>query len=338
MRIVIIYNLVTPFQKNSYKTMQKTLLATLIAATTLVSSQNILADGHDEKISISGVAEVLATYNDEDDKSNTDLEVDTVELTVDAQVNELISASITMAYEDDPEGEGDFYVDEAIIVIGEEDGDISLTLGKTGIPFGVINGSTWTDPLTDDFSDNTNDDLAMVAFGTDSLSAEVYVFKGDQENDNNVDNFGASISFELEDSLSLGAGFLSNIGSIEAFGQDEDASAFRLNAAYAMGNLELSAEFIQAEEFKSLNKAKPSAMHIAADFGTEIIGAPGMVAVGYSSTDDAEDLDLAESMLVVSVSRELGENAETILEYVNEEPYGNGDSVNTVNAVLSVSF
>jgi len=317
--------------------MQKTLLATLIAATTLVSSQNILADGHDEKISISGVAEVLATYNDENDKSNTDLDVDTVELTVDAQVNELISASITMAYEDDPEGEDDFYVDEAIIVIGEEDGDISLTLGKTGIPFGVINGSTWTGPLTDDFTDNT-DDLALVTFGTDSLSAEVYAFKGDQEHDSNVDNFGANITFELEDSLSLGAGFLSNIGNTEAFGQGEDASAFRLNAAYAIGSLELSAEFIQAEEFKSLNKAKPSAMHIAADFGTEIIGAPGMVAVGYSSTDDAEDLDLAESMLVVSVSRELGENAETILEYVNEEPYGNGDSVNTVNAVLSVSF
>ncbi len=310
--------------------MQKTLLASVIAAGSLLSTPYALADGHASNISISGIAEVLGTYNDAGDGS-TDIDVDTVELTVEAPVNDFISVSTTLKYEDDPEGEDDFNVDEAIIVVGEEDGDISLTVGRTGIPFGVINGSTWTGPLTDDFTDNT-DDLAMVAFGADSLSAEVYVFKGDQENDSDVENFGANIAYETG-GLSLGAGFLSNIGNTEAFGQTEDGSAFRLNAAYNMGNIDLSAEFIQAEEFDDLGGDKPSAAHVGIDVGTDF----GLLAFGYSMTSDAEQLDLPEQLLVASLARELGENAEVIFELVNEEDYAGEDS-NTVNAVLAVSF
>lgn len=310
--------------------MKKTLLASVISTGFLLATPHSFADDKLSQINISGVAEVLATYNDAEDGSS-DIDVDTVELTVEAPVNDFIRVSTTLKYEDDPEGEDDFFVDEAIIVVGEEEGDISLTVGRTGIPFGVIRGATWTGPLTDDFTDNT-DDLAMVSFGADSFSAEVYAFKGDQENDDNVENFGANIAYEAN-GLSLGAGFLSNIGNTDAFGQTEDGSAFRLNAAYSLGNIDLSAEFIQAEEFDDLGGDKPSAAHMGIDIGTDF----GLLALGYSMTSDAEQLGLPEQLLVASLARELGENAEVIFELVNEEDYAGEDS-NTVNAVLAVSF
>jgi len=315
--------------------MQKKLLVTMISAALAGISFNAQADSHEPVFNVSGLAEVALASTDEDD-GKTDLYLDAVELTVDGTVNEFISFSTTLKYEDDPDSDSDFNVDEAIVTLGEEDGNVSLTLGMTGIPFGVIDGSTWTGPLTDDFSDNT-DDIAILTFGAGAFGIEAYAFKADQENDDNIENFGANIGFE-QDGLVLGAGFLNNIGNTEAFGQTEKSAAFRINASYTMGDIMVSAEHLQASKFDDLNGAKPSASHIALDVGTDVIGAPGVIALGYSTTDDAESMDLGESLLVTSVSRELGDNAETILEFTREEPYGNGDAVNTVNLVLSASF
>lgn len=292
-----------------------------------------------DRITIGGAAEFLATASDTDgEDSSSDLDVDTVELTIDAQVNDFIAVSTTLKYEDDPEGSDDLFVDEAIVVLGTEDSPVTLTLGKTGVPLSVINGGTWTDPLTDDFTDNT-DDLALVTFTNGGLTADIYAFKGSQDNDDHVENFGLNLGYEAENGFAIGAGYLNNIGNTDPFeAATDDASAWRLNAAYAIGDLALSAEYIQTESFDADGDFEPTVAHVSADYGLDnVFGAPGNIAFGYSETDEAEFLDMAESRTVLGISRELGENAEVIVEYVREETYGDEDT-DTLNVVLATSF
>ncbi|MCV6587693.1 MAG: LbtU family siderophore porin [Marinobacterium sp.] len=290
-----------------------------------------------DRVSVGGVAEFLATASDEDGNKTNDIDVDTVELTIDAQVNDFIAVSTTLKYEDDPEGSDDFSVDEAIVVVGGEDSPLTLTAGKTGVPFAVINGGTWTDPLTDDFTDNT-DDVAILTASNGGLSADLYVFKGDQDNDDTVENFGINLGFESDSGFAVGAGYLNNIGNTEPFGSSEKVNALRLNAAFETGALALSGEYIQADSFDTAAGAEPRVVHISADYGLDnVFGAAGNLAFGYSETDEAQFIDLAESRTILALSRELGENAEVIVEYVREEGYG-GEETDTLNLVLATSF
>lgn len=289
-----------------------------------------------DRVTLSGQAEFLATHSELESDSENDLDVDNVELTIDAQINELISLSTTLKYEDAAEGEDDFFVDEAIAVIAKEGNPFSLTVGKTGIPFGVIESSTWTDPLTDDFTDNT-DDLAMLSFNQGGFSSDLYIFKGDQSGDDHVDNAGLNLGYAFENGLTLGAGYLNKIGNTEAFDQPGSQSAWRLNAALELGELGFSAEWIQTDSFDSLGGDKPSVWHVGTHYNTAVFGAAGTLALGYSESDDASGIDLAEKRLAASISRELDSNAELIAEYVHEEDYAS-ESVDTLNLVLATYF
>ncbi|MBV0933753.1 LbtU family siderophore porin [Marinobacterium weihaiense] len=291
-----------------------------------------------DRVSLGGKAEFLATHSELDEGSTNDLDVDTVELVVDAQVNEFITLSTTLKYEDEGADE-EFFVDEAIAVIAKEGSPLSLTVGKTGIPFGVIESATWTDPLTDDLSDNT-DDLAMLSYAQGGFSSDLYIFKGDQDNDDHVNNAGLNLGYAFGNGLSVGAGYLNNLGNTELFldaGVDEKQSAWRINAALELGELGVSAEWIQADDFAALGGAKPSVWHLGTHYNTAVFGAPGTLALGYSESDEAAGLDLAEQRLAASVSRELGAHAELIAEYVREEGYADEDS-DTLNLVLATYF
>lgn len=291
--------------------------------------------GLNNRVNLSGGAEFLATHSEREAGSENDLDVDTVELTIDAQVNELISLSSTLKYEEGNE----FFVDEAIAVIAKEDLPLSLTIGKTGIPFGVIESATWTDPLTDDLSDNT-DDLAMLSYAQGGFSSDFYLFKGDEDNDDHINNAGLNLGYAFANGLSLGTGYLNNLGNTELFldaGIDENQSAWRVNAALELGELGISAEWVQANEFDTLGGAKPSTWHLGTYYNTRIFGASGTLALGYSESDEAEGLDLAEKRLAATISRELGANAELIAEYVREEDYAD-EGVDTVNLVLATYF
>ncbi|GAA0795005.1 LbtU family siderophore porin [Marinobacterium sediminicola] len=299
------------------------------------AASGAVANQWTDRITLSGKAEFLATHSELETGSTNDLDVDAVKLVVDAQVNELISLSTTLKYKEGDE----FYVDEAIATLAKEGNPLSLTIGKSGIPFGVIESATWTDPLTDDLTDNT-DDLAVLSYAQAGFSSDFYLFKGDQDNDDSVNNAGVNLGYAFGNGLSVGAGYLNNIGNTELFldaGVDEKQSAWRLNVAMELGEAGISAEWVQADAFDSLAGAKPSVWHLGAHYNTAVFGAPGTLALGYSESDEAADLDLAEKRLAASISRELGDNAELIAEYVREEGYTDEDA-DTLNLVLATYF
>lgn len=303
-----------------------------------------------KKVSISGSAEFLGTISENDaGDSKSDLDMDSVELTIDAEINNNIALSTTLKYEDDNE-EQDFYVDEAIIEIGSDDSPWALTLGRTGIPFSIINGSAWTDPLTDDLTDNT-DDLAQLSYSNGALNTDVYIFraKHDSEEENSVENFGFNVGINFDNGMSIGAGYLNNIRNTEAFDADsltsnDEVSAYRVNISYEINALALSAEYIKTDSFDNISgQPKVTVWHTSADYGLDLLGAPGNLSLGYSETDNAERLTnegeilFAKSRLTAGASRELNENAEVIIELVHEESYS-GDNTDSLNIVLSTAF
>lgn len=305
-----------------------------------------------DKVSISGSAEFLGTATENDnDSSESDLDVDSVELTIDAQVNENMALTTTLKYEDDGEqGNGDFYVYEAALEISDEASPWSFTVGRTEVPFAVVNGNAWSDPLTYELTENF-DDLAIVGYNEGIFSAAAYVYRGrhDDSKQNKVENVGLNLGLAFENGFSVGAGYLNNIRTSDPLRVDsltarDKVSAARLNVAYEMEALALSAEYMKTGSFDELaGQPEVTAWHVSADYGTDIFGAPGNLSLGYSATDDAElitdggDVVFAESRITLGASRELNDNAELIVEAVREEAY-NGDETDTLNLVLSTSF
>jgi len=100
--------------------------------------------------------------------------------------------------------------------------------------------------------------------------------------------------------------------------------------------LALSAEYI---EIDAENTAiDPSFLHLNADYTTNIFGEEGTVYLGYSETDDGQNVtDLAEERIALGVERSFGENASVVAEYVREESYAN-EETDTLNLVLVTEF
>ena len=298
-------------------------------------------------VNISGSADFLATASRlADGSSENDLDVDSLELTVDAAVNEYMALSTTLKYEDDGEDQ-DLFVDEAIVTIAADGNPWSLIAGRTAIPFAVINGNAWSDPLTNDLTDNT-DDLLLVGFSQGIFSAASYLFKG-QNDESKVENLGLNAALTFDNGFALGAGYINNIRNTDPFqadslSSDEKVDASRLNLSYEAEALALSAEYLRTGSFKELTGgAEVSAWHVSADYTTGLLGAPGNLSLGYSHTDGAELLTdagenlLAHSRITLGASREVHDNAELIVELVREEDYA-GDDTDTLNLVLSTRF
>ncbi|BBB24657.1 LbtU family siderophore porin [Amphritea japonica] len=298
-------------------------------------------------VTISGSAEFLATGSEQaDGSSENDLDVDAVELTIDATVNQYMALSTTLKYEDEGEDQ-DLYVDEAIVTISSEDNPWSLIAGRTATPFAVINGNAWSDPLTDDLTDNT-DDLLLVGFSQGIFSAEGYLFKG-QSDESKVDNLGLNAALTFDNGIAVGVGYLNNIRNTDPYQADSltadnKVSASRINLSYEINALSLSAEYLKTAQFDELaGTPELSVWHLSTDYATELMGASGNLSLGYSKTDNGEQLTdagenlFARSRMTLGASRELNDNAEFIVELVREEDY-QGDDTDTLNLVLSTHF
>ncbi len=310
-------------------------------------TEQISINNNRSPVTLSGSAEFLATASEQADGSNeNDLDVDSVELTIDATVNQYMALSTTLKYEDEGEDQ-DLFVDEAIVTISSEESPWALVAGRTAIPFAVINGNAWSDPLTDDLTDNT-DDLLFLGFSQGMFSAGGYLFKG-QSDESKVDNLGLNAELTFDNGFAIGVGYLNNIRNTEPFQADsltgdDKVSASRINLSYAINDLSLSAEYLKTAGFDELaGSPELSAWHVSTDYATELMGAPGNLSLGYSKTADGEQLTdtgdnlFAHSRVTLGASRELYENAELIVELVREEDYA-GDSSDALNLVLSTRF
>ncbi len=279
------------------------------------------AGGFSDNVSVAGTLEILANHVEESNgNSKSDIAVDTFELEIAAQLNENVAVAATLEYDGDDQER--IKLAEAFAEIGNEDSVAKLTVGKTGIPFAVVNDAGWTAPLTDDHFDIT-EGMAMVSFGGDMVSADLFVFNN---NEDTLGSFGFNAGVAVAEGIKLGAGYVSEVTTGLATSED----AWRLNAMAETGPFAFTAEYIQVD-----GTTDPDILALNAAYNTNLMGEDATIYLGWSEVDDAAANDAER--LVLGVERAFGENVSVAAEYVRDEDSAGADT-DTVNLVLLTGF
>ena len=286
--------------------------------------------GFAENVTAHGVLELRGFHSEVDGTSNStsDIEVDTFELGVDAELSDKLSVSTLIEYNAD---DNDIELSEAFFVYGNDDSLATVTFGLAPLPVAAINDVGWTAPLTDDFFDLT-DGMAMVSFGNDLVSADVYTFRTADEGDN-INSGGINLAATPTGGLTLGAGYVVDLANNE---EDlntlvtEADDLWRVNALLEVGALALSAEYLEIDgadvdpEFTALNAA----------YATQIFGAEGALYLGYSEIEESND---DAERTVVGLERVVGSGTTLSAEFVRDEDSA-GTDTDTFNVVLVSEF
>ncbi|MBF0620825.1 MAG: LbtU family siderophore porin [Magnetococcales bacterium] len=312
-----------------------------------------------DKVSIGGVVEVEASHGDDGYGGPTasDIAVATVELSIDAQVNDWVNANVVLLYEDG----ATLDLDSATITIGNaERNPMFVTAGKTAVPFGNFSTNLVSDPVTLELGE-TVEDIVQVGFESNGINGSVYVFNGDVDkngDDNVVAQFGANLGYSMEtDSFGLEAGvsYISSLddGDLVAdthgdVAVDERVGAWSVYGIATIGQFQLVGEYLAAaEEFDAavtnLAGTKPEAWNVELAYSLELSGMETVLAVGYQGADDAAALGIPETKWLAAASVGIFENTSLAFEFAHSEDFevaegGTGDDMQTSTLQLGVEF
>jgi len=203
--------------------------------TVVVEETETIIGRIEDTIHIHGLLEFGGGYYSQDmnHSSHThgsDLCMPTVELGIGAEVNDWVSAGITLLYEDAAEwveitDDDSFEVDEAIITIANpEVTPAFLMAGKMYVPFGALLTHFPDKPLTDGpltlMLGETNEQALLIGVEMEGFTISAYAYNGDVEEkgqtDSYIENYGFDANYAFEDEtqdldLLIGASYISNI-------------------------------------------------------------------------------------------------------------------------------
>ncbi len=326
-----------------------------------------------EKVDIHGLIEVEGYSASrgsgfDGNRDSSDITLATVELEIDAKINEWVSGHLLLLYEEDDTE--DFTVDEGIITIGNtEQFPLYLSAGKMYVPFGNFESNMIQDPLTLELGE-TRESAAQIGFESAGFYGSVYVFNGDigETNDNNkVDNYGANIGFAFEQdqlSFDVGVGYINNITDSDFLtdaldevspGVDETddyVSGFAAHMIMNMGPFQLIGEYVGAvEEYNTgemgTKSVSPESWNIEAAFTQEILGKETTFALAYQGTHDCvfmqTDSALPENRYMTAIGINILKNTALTLEYMHDVDYGTHEGGtdqrnDTVSAQVAITF
>ncbi len=164
-----------------------------------------------DRIHMGGLIEVGGGWSNVKDRAGhheaeSDLTLTTVELHVDAEISDWISAESVLLYEDPLFGGDDhdsFDVDEAVITLGNTDRfPFYLAAGKMYVPFGALLTHFPDDPLTPIpltlTMGETSEKAVLLGFEKWGLAASAYIFNGDLEKgeEDHIKDYGFDIHYE----------------------------------------------------------------------------------------------------------------------------------------------
>lgn len=354
------------FEKERYKMKKSNLLIALIVGLLLVP-QLSFAESLEEKVarleekvagleeskgsglnlsnvSISGLVEVEAAFVDNDrdapNEDSSDITLATVELGIDAKVNENVEGHILFLYEEDGT---DFDVDEGTITVTSPYG-LYLTAGKMYVPFGMFNSHFITDPMTLDLGE-TNESAVLIGRGDELYEFAVGIFNGDVDDsaDNEIDDFVASLTLNPLEGLSVGASYISDIADsdseIAGVTISDSVAGLGLFLTYASGPFTVEAEYVGAiDDFAAaevgtfeLTGSEPSAYNVELAYAvSEDIEA----ALRFEGSDD---LNWIEDRFGVAASFGIYENTSLSVEYLRGE-YQNNEEIDSLTFQLALEF
>lgn len=294
----------------------------------------------------SGLIEVEASYSDPDAGNTTsDVVVATAELAFEGQITEALSATITLLHEED---DTPLEVDIATLTYDMTNA-ITLNAGQDYLPFGAFETALVNDPLTLALGETRETALALSA-EQGLFSGTVYVFNGDQDEDNRDQtvNFGAGVRM-ADEGFTIGLDYISNLADSDGlqdndynYGTGEDAVAgASIYGAVNLGDINLYIEQLGALDplAGDGNTAEPNATQL------EISVAAGDItyAIAYQETDEALFLDLPEQRISLGLSTEITEGLGLGVEFNQDDDYGTteggtGQSTNSLVLQLAAEF
>ena len=197
----------------------------------------------------------------------------------------------------------------------------------------------------------------MLAMGSGNISAGVYTFNGDADEDKEIADgddaalsFGANIGF-ANDNLSFGASYISNIADTDGLSSgacanvDSSVAGFGVNVGLTAGNISLIAEHVSAaEEFTNgdlggdiANMEKPRATNVEVAFGLQN---GSTIAAAYQVSSETAFLGLPKYITSVAYAFEPMKDVGMAIEYASMEDFSvNGsETANAITAQLAVEF
>lgn len=207
-------------------------------------------------LSITGLVEMEGSYEKiEGGDDSSDLALATVELGIEATLNEQTHGHVVLLWED---GEEEIAVDEAVISLTAPqpilNHELTLHAGRIYLPFGNLNTNMISDGLTLDLAE-TRDSALLLEFSRDKISSKLAVFNGDTDSDDNndhVDSWVAAIELHPINALTLGASYMNDLAesdielvtNSDLYRHDVAAAGAYLNLA--VGEWSFDAEIISA--------------------------------------------------------------------------------------------
>lgn len=297
-----------------------------------------------QNVSFSGLVEVEGVVGEAGNESYSDLVVATVELGLAAEINDKVSAEVIALYEEDST---ELDIDVATISIANIMGPVNLDLGKMYVPFGRFETELVNDTLVLEVGE-TNKTAALFGMEQNGLSVGAYVFDGDADREQHVENYGVTLTFEQEN-FAVGLDYISALTESDALSEeawDEHSPAFSLSGRVTAGEINLVAEYLAATSELVLEGetegVEPEVLHLEASIGVSLNEQPFTFAVAYQQSEDAAGY-LPEERLSLGCSTELYENVSLGLEFWHDEDYsdtdgGSGEDSDNVVVQLAVSF
>lgn len=350
---------------------QKFLMKTLPAAI-LMASQSIpaFAAGPDwvNNISMSGLIEVEYSFGDDFSGADvSDVALATMELGIEAKINDMLSANVVFLEEDD---DTDNQVDQAFVTYKNPNNPaVTFMAGRMYVPFGVLESHTITDPLVLELAE-AQESALQLDYAAGDLGLSFYLFNGESNEtnsggDNEAEQFGFNINYGLKRNdadISARFGYISSIADADAFGDlpsvdtlDSYVPGINLYLGYASGPVSVNLEYVGANssfdvtelDYKS-SGAQPTAYLVDLGYDTVVAGKSSTIGISLQGTEDA--LGLPEERLTLSLSMDVMKNTSLGFEWTHDKDYdssasstvsgisGTGKTANMITVQLATEF
>lgn len=309
---------------------------------------------------ISGLVEMEAVSADDfNGNKTTDFTLATVQLNIDATLQQLISAHVAFLYEED---QTDFSLDEGTITLGPSAGK-SFVFGKMYLPFGRYDSFMISDPQTLEMGETT-ETVMMLAAENAAGYGSIYLFNGDSEEssvvaagDDDTISGGFSLGRRQGDQYDIGIGYITNLGdsnTLQALGAgtvgevNKGVPAASIYLNLHSGNTTFLAEQVMAlESFENgdlgasvTNGEKPVATNMELGFVRQ---GGSVLAIGYQTTEEAQFIGLPKTVMSLVMRKEVMSGASMALEYAQVEDYGvsdggTGKSADVISLQVAMEF
>jgi hypothetical protein len=352
-------------RRDAMMSMKTTVRSSLLSVPLVLigmASSTVFAHG---EIELSGAVEVEANFTSDAEftpgADSSDIALATVELGIDVEISDRVSGHVLLLWEEDDTDP--IAMDEGTITLQLTDG-LSLTGGKMYVPFGNFETNLVSDPLTLELGE-TNESALQLGFETGGVSGSVYIFNGDvdeaadiADGKDEIASLGAKIGFMTEaggGELNLGASYISNITDSDFLQEvcsgssvDSAVSGIGVFASWVAGQLTVIAEHISSDDILSTDcgggafagDVAPTASNLEVAY---TLSNGVSLAAGYQMTDEAHDLGLAETKVLVAAGMEVMEGATFSVEFSSSDDYdtldgGTGESSSTLLFQLASEF